>query len=59
MADATTIDDAREQLANARTRSGDPAEWRRREAQTDAICAVGLALCDIAESLRTIADRQP
>jgi hypothetical protein len=57
VAEDTTIDDARAQLASARNRSGDPAEWRRREAQTDAICAVGLVLCDIAESLRTIAGR--
>lgn len=59
MADDSTIDDAREQLASARGRSGDPAEWKRREAQTDAVCAVGLVLCDIAESLRTIAGRTP
>lgn len=54
-----TIDTARERLDRAYNRSGDPTESGRREAQTTAICAVGLSLCDIAESLRVIAGRTP
>jgi hypothetical protein len=53
------LDTARERLAHAHNRSGDPTESGRREAQTTAISAVGLALCDIAESLRIIAGKTP
>jgi hypothetical protein len=51
------LDVARNRLATAYDYSGHPGEVERQEAQTDAICAVGLVLCDIAESLRTIAGR--
>lgn len=53
------LDIARERLARAYDRSGTVAEFEHSEAQTTAICAVGLVLCDIAESLRTIAGRTP
>jgi hypothetical protein len=53
------LDVARQRLATAYDHSGNPEESERQEAQTDAICAVGLVLCDIAQSLRAIAGRTP
>ena len=55
----TSLDWVRDQLQEARNHSGGVSDSNRDAARTDAICAVGEVLCDIAESLRAIAGRTP
>jgi hypothetical protein len=55
----TSLDWVREQLQDARNHSGAVSDSARDAARTGALCAVGEALVDIAESLRAIAGRTP
>lgn len=55
----TSLDVVRDQLQDARNHGDAVSDSARDAARTEAICAVGEVLCDIAESLRTIAGRTP